>query len=59
MEKNGFNVEFLQKCWHIVKNDFYDSYDQFHQGTLCLQSINRYFITLVPIKGVADSVHDL
>jgi hypothetical protein len=37
---DGFNAEFLRKCWPIIKKDFYDLCDQFHQGNLCLQSIN-------------------
>ncbi|XP_051221577.1 wax ester synthase/diacylglycerol acyltransferase 6-like [Lolium perenne] len=28
---DGFNAEFLHKCWPIVKKDFYDLCNQFHQ----------------------------
>jgi hypothetical protein len=45
---DGFNAEYLKKCWHIIKKDFYDLCEQFHNGTLCLESINSCFITLVP-----------
>ncbi|KAM0874852.1 hypothetical protein ACQ4PT_037185 [Festuca glaucescens] len=55
---DGFNAEFLQKCWPIIKKDFYDLCNQFHQGTLCLESINSCFITLVPKKDDAVTVHD-
>jgi hypothetical protein len=55
---DGFNAEFLQKCWPIVKKDFYDLCNQFHQGSLCLQSINSCFITLVPKRDAASTVHD-
>jgi hypothetical protein len=55
---DGFNAEFLRKCWPIIKKDFYDLCDQFHQGNLCLQSINSCFITLVPKKDNAETVHD-
>jgi hypothetical protein len=57
-EPDGFNAEFLRKCWPIIKKDFYDLCDQFHQGNLCLQSINSCFITLVPKKDNAETVHD-
>jgi hypothetical protein len=39
----GFNFEFLQKCWPIVKKDFYDLCNQLYQGNLCLESINSCF----------------
>jgi hypothetical protein len=55
---DGFNAEFLQKSWPIVKKDFYDLCNQFHQGSLCLESINSCFITLVPKKDDASTVHD-
>jgi hypothetical protein len=42
---DGFNAEFLKKCWHIIKQDFYDLFEQFHNGTLWLESINSCFIT--------------
>jgi hypothetical protein len=52
------NAEFVRKCWHHVKKYFYDLCDQFHQGNVCLQSINSCFITLVPKKDHAKFVHD-
>jgi hypothetical protein len=55
---DGFNAEFLQKCWPIIKKDFYDLCNQFHQGNLCLESINSCYITLVPKKDDASTVHD-
>jgi hypothetical protein len=55
---DGFNAEFLQKCWPIIRKDFHDLCNQFHQGTLCLESINNCFITLVPKKDDASTVHD-
>jgi hypothetical protein len=56
--RDGFNAEFLHKCWHIIKKDFYDLCNQFHQGSLCLESINSCFITLVPKRDDASNVHD-
>ena len=29
---DGFNSEFLKKCWPIIKRDFYDLCDQFHHS---------------------------
>jgi hypothetical protein len=55
---DGFNAEFLRKCWPIIKKDLYYMCDQFHQGNLCLQSINSCYITLVPKKDNAETVHD-
>lgn len=42
-----FNNEFLKKCWPIIKQDFYSLCTAFHQGQICLQSINGSYITLV------------
>lgn len=45
---DGFNNEFLKKCWPIIKQDFYNLCNAFFHGDICLQSINGSFITLVP-----------
>jgi hypothetical protein len=55
---DGFNAEFLKKCWPIIKKDFYDLCNQFYVGNLCLQSINKCFITLVPKKENSETAHD-
>jgi retron-type reverse transcriptase len=55
---DGFNAKFLRKCWHIIKKDFYDLCLQFHEGNLCLQSINGCFITLIPKKDGAATTND-
>ena len=55
---DGFNTDFIKKCWPIIKQDFYDLCDQFHKGNLCLQSINSSFITLIPKKVDASGVND-
>jgi hypothetical protein len=34
--RDGFNAEFLRKCWPIIKKDIYDLCDQFHQGNISL-----------------------
>ena len=45
---DGFTGLFLKSCWHIIKEDFYELCDQFHEGTLNLKSINDGYITLIP-----------
>jgi hypothetical protein len=55
---DGFNAEFLRKCWPIIKNDFYELCNQLHQGSLCLDSMNGCFITLVPKMDGANSTND-
>jgi hypothetical protein len=47
---DGFNAEFMQKRWPISKKDFHKLCNQFHQGSVCLESINNCFITMVPKK---------
>jgi hypothetical protein len=48
---DGFNTNFIKKCWHIIAPDFYRLMEAFFEGNLCLQSINRSFIALVHKKG--------
>jgi mannosylglycoprotein endo-beta-mannosidase len=45
---DGFNGEFLKKCWNLVAPEFYKLCEEFYNGSLCLRSINSSFITLVP-----------
>ena len=45
---DGFNNEFIKKCLTIISNDFYNLISVFHQGAICLQSLNGSLITLVP-----------
>ena len=37
---DGFNGAFLKKCWHIVKEQFYDLGFNFYNGSLNIDSIN-------------------
>jgi len=37
---DGFNTDFIKKCWPIIKRNFYNLCHAFHSGNLCLQSIN-------------------
>jgi hypothetical protein len=45
---DGFNTDFLKKCWNDIKSDFYDLCLGFYDLDICLQSINVSFITLIP-----------
>jgi hypothetical protein len=55
---DGFNTDFVKKCWPIIKQDFYDLYAAFQQGYLCLQSLNGSHITLIPKIDGARKVSD-
>jgi hypothetical protein len=55
---DGFNGLFLKKCWHIVKKDFIQLCNEFHDGNGKLQSINGSFITLVPKTNAPETVND-
>lgn len=55
---DGFNGEFLKKCWPIIQQDFYQLCEAFHNGELCLQSINGSYFTLVPKNDSPTLVGD-
>jgi exonuclease III len=45
---DGFNSNFIKKCWHVIAPDFYDLCDKFFHEQVCLRSINGSFIVLIP-----------
>jgi hypothetical protein len=55
---DGFNGLFLKKCWHIIKQDFYNLADDFFHDKVSLENINSSFITLVPKKPSPESIND-
>jgi hypothetical protein len=55
---NGFNTNFIKKCWPVISQDFYDLCEQFYHGDVCLRSINGSFIVLIPKKENAQLVGD-
>jgi hypothetical protein len=55
---DGFNTDFIKKCWPIVKQDFYNLCEAFYNGDVCLQSINGSHITLIPKSDNATKVTD-
>ena len=42
----------------MIKEDFYDLCDKFHEGNVNLESINSSFITLVPKISSPESISD-
>jgi hypothetical protein len=55
---DGFNTNFIKKCWPIISQDFYDLCDQFYHGGVCLRSIIGSYIVLIPKKDNASLVGD-
>jgi hypothetical protein len=55
---DGFYGMFVKKCWPIIKDDFIKLCQDFHHGFTKLESINGYFITLVPKKQYLENVND-
>jgi hypothetical protein len=55
---DGFNTNFIKKCWHVIAPDFYDLCDKFYQGEVCLRSINVSFIVLIPKMENPQKVGD-
>lgn len=55
---DGFNTDFVKKCWPIISEDFYKVCHDFYNGNTCFQSINGSLITLVPKHDNAIKVAD-
>jgi len=55
---DGFNNEFIMKCWPIIAPDFYALCEGFQKGGINLQSINGSFITLLPKVDSPTGVGD-
>jgi hypothetical protein len=55
---DGFNTDFLKKCWSLICQDFYKLFDGFFSEQVCLRSINGSHITLVSKKDDALSLAD-
>ena len=53
---DGFNTDFVKKCWPIICQDFYKLCTAFYNGDVCLQSINSSLIALVPKHDSAIKV---
>jgi hypothetical protein len=44
---DGFNTDFMKKCWEVIKPDFYELCTSFFNRDICLQSINGSYVTLI------------
>ena len=55
---DGFNNEFIKRCWHFIKEDLYALCVAFQEGTANIQSINDSYITLIPKIDGAQQVGD-
>lgn len=55
---DGFNNNFIKRCWHLIKEDYYALCFAFQENSVCLQSINDSYITLVPKIDGAQRVGD-
>jgi hypothetical protein len=44
---DGFNIDFMKKCWKIVALDFYDLCAGFYDENICIQSRNGSYIVLI------------
>jgi hypothetical protein len=55
---DGFNSDFMKKCWPTIKQDYYDICEAFNQGNLCMRSINNDYITLVHKKDSPETIND-
>jgi mannosylglycoprotein endo-beta-mannosidase len=55
---DGFNGEFLKKCWPTLAQVFYDLCRDFFEGSVCLRSINSSYITLIPKKDCPLFISD-
>jgi len=55
---DGFNTDFIKKCWPIIKEDIYNLCHAFYNGDICLQSINGSYIILIPKSDNAVRASD-
>jgi hypothetical protein len=57
-DPDGFNTDFVRKCWPVIASDFYELCDKFYEGSICLESINGSYVTLIPKLSLPTSVGD-
>jgi hypothetical protein len=55
---DGFNTDFVRKCWSVIASDFYELCDKFYDGSICMESINGSYVTLIPKHISPASVGD-
>jgi hypothetical protein len=55
---DGFNMDFIKKCWTVIAPNFYELCNKFFEGSLCMHSINGSYVTLIPKNSSPNSVGD-
>jgi hypothetical protein len=55
---NGFNTDFVRKCWPVIAPEFYELCDKFFEGLICMHSINGSYVTLIPKNSSPALVGD-
>jgi hypothetical protein len=45
---DGFNSDFLKRCWQTMSQDFFELCQGFYEGNICMQSINGSHVVLIP-----------
>lgn len=55
---NGFNRDFMKRCWTVIAPDFHSLCYGFYEGNICMQSINISHIALIPKKSNKSIVND-
>jgi hypothetical protein len=55
---DGFNMDFVRKCWLVIASNFYELCDKFYDGSICKDSINGSYVTLIPKHNSPASVGD-
>jgi hypothetical protein len=48
LDLDGFNTNFMNKCWRVISTDFYQLCYGFYDNNICLESINGSYIVLIP-----------
>jgi hypothetical protein len=55
---DGFNINFVKKCWPVIAPDFYELCNNFFEGSICMRSINGSYVTLIPKNSSLVSASD-
>jgi hypothetical protein len=55
---DGFNLDFMKKCWRVIAPDFYELCSGFYAHNICLQSINGSYIVLISKTDSPYAVSD-
>jgi hypothetical protein len=52
---DGFNTDFVKKCWPMIALDYYELRGKFYEGSICMQSIDGSYVTLIPKNSSPSS----